>query len=259
MRRSLLLYSIALVVAIICGRLGLWQYSRHQERAAYNQLLEERLSAAPVRPSMLPPDGALREYRRVELRGRFEHSGEWVLANRSQGGSPGVNFLTPLRTESGDVMVVNRGWAYSPDGKTIDRTQFREPGLVTITGFAMEFEDAEGPADDAADRVLRRVRREPFASADPDIAPFYVIALNVEPEVARSEQARRDSLPARFDEPSLGTGAHLSYMVQWFAFGIIALVGVFFLDRQMRRRAAGASTVEADDENEPPIEPAGQG
>jgi cytochrome oxidase assembly protein ShyY1 len=247
MRRSLLLYGIALVVAIVCVRLGLWQYARHQERATYNQLVEERLSAAPVSPSLLPPDGALREYRRVELRGRFEPSGEWVLANRSNGGSPGVNFLTPLRSETGEVIVVNRGWAYAPDGKTVDRTRFRETGQVTVSGFAMEFEGEDGPPDDPANRVMRRARRAPFAAADADIAPFYVVALSVEHEVARSEAASRDSLPARLSEPMMGTGAHLSYMMQWFAFGAIALVGAYFLDRQMRRRRSPESASAADD------------
>jgi len=239
MRRTLILYSIALVVAVICVRLGLWQYSRHQERAAYNELVEQRLAAAPVAPSALPPDGALRQFRRVEVSGRFEPSGEWVLANRSRNGSPGVNFLTPLRSDEGQVIVVNRGWAYAPDGSTADRARFRETGMVRVSGYAEEFAGAEGPEDDPASRVLRRVRRSPFAAADPDVAPFYVVALEVEHAEERSEAAQRDSTPDRLSEPRLGTGSHLSYMLQWFAFGAIAVIGVFFLDRQLRRRDRG--------------------
>lgn len=236
-RRTILLYLIAAVAAIVCFRLGLWQYSRHKERAAFNAMVSERLEAPPVAPDALPPDGALRAYRRVELRGRFEPSGEWVVANRSRNGSPGVHFLTPLRTERGDLIVVNRGWAYAPDGHTVDRARWRETGVVRVEGYAAEFASDGGAGDDPAARVLRQPRREPFAAAEPDVAPFYVVALAVEHETPRSEAALRDSTPPRLEEPVLGTGSHLSYMVQWFVFGLIALVGAVLLDRHQRRRA----------------------
>src|SRR5690606_1761029 len=144
------------------------------------RVIEERLEAPPVIPSSLPADPDVRAYRRVEVNGQFEPSGEWLWSNRTMNGSPGVNILTPLRMQDGQAIVVNRGWVYAPDGRTPDRARFRETGLVTVRGYAQEFAGLDGPADDPEDRVLGRVRRGQFASSDPDIAPFYIVATDVE-------------------------------------------------------------------------------
>lgn len=235
LKRSLLLWSIAIVIAVVCVRLGLWQLERHRTRQAYNALVAERLATAPTGLAGLPADSAVRHYRRVQLSGTFEPSGEWVLANRSRDGSPGVHFLTPFRTDEGQLVVVNRGWVYAPDGRTVDRARWRETGRAIVSGYAEEFVGPGGPEDLPDERVLRRVRRAPFASAEPDVADFYVAATNVVPAVAPSEAAARDSIPVRLGEPALSEGSHLSYAFQWFGFATVAIVGAFFVDREQRR------------------------
>ena len=246
MRRTLTLYAIAAIAAFFCIVAARWQYGRHREVASLNSVVEERLEAPPVTPASLPPDPGLRAYRRVEVNGQFEPSGEWLWANRVMNGSPGVNILTPLRMQDGQAIVVNRGWVYAPDGRAADRARFRETGMVTVRGYAQEFAGADGPADDPEDRVIGRVRRAQFAAADPDVAPFYIVATDVEFATPRTPEAVRDSTPNRLPEPALSGGPHLSYMLQWIAFAIIVVVGTVFLDRQSRRRHRAAAEPAGD-------------
>lgn len=236
LRRTLTLYLLAAIAVTFCALAARWQFGRHREVAAHNRMVKERLEAPPVTPSSLPADPASRANRRIEVNGQLEPSGEWLWANRVMNGSPGVNILTPLRMQDGHAIVVNRGWVYAPDGRTADRARFRETGMVTVRGYSQEFAGSDGPADDPEDRVLGRVRRGQFAAADPDVAPFYIVATELEFATPRSPEAQRDSTPNRLSEPRLSGGPHLSYMLQWIAFGIITVVGTVFLDRQMRRR-----------------------
>ncbi len=237
-RRNLLLYAIATVVALVCARLGFWQLERMRQQSAHNTLVTARMGAAPVEPSQLPGDSAARHFTRVRAVGTFEPSGEWVLANRGRSGSPGVNFLTPLRTDDGRVIIVNRGWAYAPDGSTVDRPRWRESGRAVVVGYVAEFADEnEGPRDLADERLLRRARRSPFATAEPDIAPYYLVALEVLTEQTRSPGALADSTPVRLEPPTLDAGPHLSYAVQWFLFGAIAFGGAILLGRHQQRGA----------------------
>ena len=49
------------------------------------------------------------------------------MTGRTRSGSPGVHILTPLRIpESDTALLVNRGWVYSPDARTVDLTRWRE-------------------------------------------------------------------------------------------------------------------------------------
>ncbi len=240
-RRSLLLYALALVVAVVCARLGFWQLSRMRQQSTHNELVTARLASAPVEPSQLPTDSAARHFARVRAVGTFEPSGEWVLTNRGRQGSPGVNFMTPLRTDDGRVIVVNRGWAYSPDGSTVDRGRWRETGRAVVVGYVAEFaSEDEGPRDVAEQRLLRRARRAPFATAEPDVAPYYLVALEVLAEETRSPGALADSTPVRLEPPTLDAGPHLSYAMQWFAFGAIAVGGSILLGRHQQRRASSS-------------------
>ena len=51
-------------------------------------------------------------------------------------------------------------------------------------------------------------------------------------------------MPAAFPKPSTEEGTHLSYSLQWFAFGILMFVGFGYAARQQARNAA----IDAEDE-----------
>jgi cytochrome oxidase assembly protein ShyY1 len=60
--------------------------------------------------------------------------------------------------------------------------------------------------------------------------------------VQTSDSAQRPDRPARLTAPALDNGAHLSYAIQWFAFAIIAWVGVAVVVSRERGKRGGART-----------------
>jgi surfeit locus 1 family protein len=255
-RRNILFLTLAVVAAVVCVRLGFWQLSRLGERRARNALVAARLVAAPIPLAALPSDTSALRFRRVRLVGRYDYAHEVALTNRTRNGSPGVFIVTPLRLPGSDAAVlVNRGWVYSPDGASVDLAQWREGDRAAVTGYVEPFPPPRPGAIQPPDRpsALRWLSRAEMARRTPyPIAPFYVIQLGDSAgqvlqlgdsagQVMRSGDSagRPEGIPARLAPPPLDEGSHLSYAVQWFSFGAIALIGPWFFLRAERRRKLG--------------------
>ena len=231
--RSILAVVLAVIVAAVCIRLGLWQLDRHRQRQAINALAVERMRESPVRGiDAFGGDTGAARYRAVELSGTYDFENEFVLIHRTSRGSPGVNLLTPLRIPGEErAVLVNRGWVYSPDGMSIDLERWREPAEATVRGYALPIPSyGEGSAAQA--RSLRRLDLAYMAERTPyPLAPIVV--------VDTAAPASVESAPGRLGAVALDDGPHLSYAVQWFSFAAIALIGVGIMVCRDRRRPAG--------------------
>jgi surfeit locus 1 family protein len=206
-RRDLKLAIIASVVAAGCVGMGIWQIKRLQQRRAVNALVAARWALPPllIRDRSVSADSA--RQRRVTARGVYDYAAEKTWPGRSFQGTPGVALITPLRLPDGSAVLVDRGWAPSPDAYHVDATRYREPDTATIAGLALV--PPRGRGDVATKGYL----------------PF-VIQLET-PEPARG-------LPRRWAQPELSEGSHLSYVIQWFSFAAIALVGTAALLRSRK-------------------------
>lgn len=226
-RKTLFAIVFTLAGATTFARLGFWQLSRLAERRAYNAHLEERLAAPPVGVTSLPADSGAGHYRRVNARGVLDFPAELVLAARSSEGSPGVHVLTPLRLAGDTIVMVNRGWVYSPDARTVDLTKWREHegDTITVIGYA---ETWTGRETAPLPTVLHTVRTLDSAAVavrvGSPVLTYYV--------VQTSDSAVSARAPVRLGEPSLGEGSHKSYAIQWFSFTLIAIIGGSLLVRQ---------------------------
>lgn len=235
-REALVLIAVAVVLAAVFVRLGIWQLDRGERREARNSRIAARLARPPLE---LPGDVELSErdlppaeslaWRRVRLRGVYDFDRELVLRARSHLGRPGVEVLTPLRL--GDdlpAILVNRGWLPAPDALHAPLSEGRPARVrdtVTVQGIVRptpaeagaEAETRRVAMDGEEPIVVARVAPEAVAEALPyPLAPFHVQATDPGP----AGPALR-TLPA----PALEAGPHLGYAIQWFAFAAIALGG----------------------------------
>ena len=225
-RRDLIALVAALLVAGVCVRLGIWQLDRLQQRRARNAVV----AAARARPELelrgganLPMD-SLRD-RRVHARGVYDYARERLWHGRSYEGIPGVDFVTPLRLPDGTAVLVDRGWAPSPDGYHVDQGAYREPDSAEVMGFGMAAPRGRGDVD-------------PMALGDS--VPYRLLPVIIQQLPAVTGLHRPPSPPStalhRPPPPSLSDGPHLSYVVQWFSFAAIIVVGSIALWRQRRTR-----------------------
>jgi surfeit locus 1 family protein len=211
--------AVSVLMAVLCLGLGFWQVRRLQARQSANAILAGRRFAPEVELDSLPRDTADAHFRRVHIRGIYDHGQEIIYTLRGRNGSPGVNILTPLLRPNKDTAVlVNRGWVYSPDGTTIDTRPWREADIVNGHGFVETF-PTKGPfppPNPTRPRSFRRLDRSALAKLFPyPIANYFVVL--TDSAVA----------PAPLDE-----GPHRSYALQWFSFATISIIGlVIFLRR----------------------------
>jgi surfeit locus 1 family protein len=216
--RALLGLLIPLAFAALFVMLGLWQLERHLMRATFNGAFASRLTSAPI-PFDSIGDPFAAEWRRVSLSGRFRYDLEQVHAGRTNAGSPGIHLLTPLERPGNDTLVmVTRGWVYSPNAGNVDLARWREADSVTLTGYVLTLPDDSANVP-PADRPLRTLDRRPLsARVGAPISEFQVV-------MTSDSIARIDSVPRRLALPVMDGGPHFSYMIQWFAFALVAIVG----------------------------------
>ncbi len=210
---------VALIGVIVFVGLGMWQLRRHDERAALNQTIAQRLSVTPTDLASLiievSGDADRLAWHRVTAEGSYTGADEVILAGRSHRPVAGHNVLTPLEIGAGAAVVVNRGWI------PIDATGApgAEPGPRVVTGILLPDEGprllggGQGPVDQIGSIDLERLDDQTSTS----LLPVY---LQLE-----SQEPTADGAPQILPAPTLGSGPHLSYAIQWFLFATIVLVG----------------------------------
>jgi len=163
-RRILFFDVLAVIAACLFVRLGVWQLHRLAERRARNALISSRLQAAPADATSLGGDTAAVHYRRVVVRGAPDYDHEMLLIERTRGGAPGVDLITPVHVPGHDsAVLVLRGWVYSPDGTTIAEQNYRESDS-TFTGYLEELVGgATGGALPENPRFLRQMQQVAIA------------------------------------------------------------------------------------------------
>ncbi len=210
--------AVAFCCAGLCVRLGFWQLDRLSQRRAHNTLLETRLQLPPVDLKTESSFDSL-NYRRTAARGVFDFDHQLVLMARSYHGVPGVHVVTPLRLDDGMAILVERGWAPSPDANTVDLTEFPEADSVVVEGILRAPQNG-GPVTANAGWPIHVRNVDPAALQDIYSYPLRPLLLR---RTSRVEEMASELRPIL--QPELNNGPHLSYAVQWFTFATIALVG----------------------------------
>jgi surfeit locus 1 family protein len=251
-KREWILGALIILVAGICVRLGFWQLSRLGERRAQNAIIETRLSQPPITLSddeFIPDEIA---YRRVHLQGDLIFEDEILLKNRALQGRPGYHLVTPLSiAETEWAVLVDRGWIPIEDGNVDSLTRYTTSNPVALEGI-IRLSQPEPRWSFMADKVP--------GSGEPPLLEW--LAFNVEgiqqqisypllPVVVEQSEplAGVDGLPLPQPEIDLSEGPHLSYTIQWFSFGAIALIGgMTWLRRRLKRMASASEGSGQSDE-----------
>lgn len=211
---------VGMLVAAVCGRLGVWQLDRLEQRQSRNAILEARMARPALRLDAEPRiDAAADGGSRAVASGTFDFDHQIVVMARSFQGAPGVHVVTPLVVDSTVLVLVERGWVASANAKDVDLAALAEPARTTVTGVLLEPPRlSEGTLDTVWPRFVR-------AAAPSVVRGAY--GLPTVPLVLRRTELPAGVPPAfrPVPLPDLGNGPHLSYAVQWFSFGLIALVG----------------------------------
>ena len=237
---------LAAIFASACVFLGRWQMDRRAETLAEINRVVTNYSAAPVpfadvRGEFDQLDPAS-EWTQVELKGSYLVDGQRIVRNRPLNGQPGYEVVVPFRLATGETVVIDRGWL--PIGN-------KNPGSPDSV-------PAPPPGDVTA--IVRLKHPEPELQrgapegqlASIDLAAYsaqlgYPLLTGAYGQLA-SETPPAAEMPMAFPKPSTEEGTHLSYSLQWFAFGVLMFVGFGYAARQQARNDA----IDAEDDDESP-------
>jgi cytochrome oxidase assembly protein ShyY1 len=217
--------------------LGQWQFHRLTERKATNAVTRTNLAApaAPVDRVLAPgrPSGARNEWRRVSATGTYEAGESVVIRYQTRDGASGVDVVTPLRTDAGPRLLVDRGW-FGTGNKGADQVDAPAPpaGRVRVVGWVRA--GATGGAATVTDGSARAISSVQIAKGLP--GPVYGGFVDVQ-----SETPPPASPLVRTEMPELDNGPHFFYGLQWYFFGLLAVFGFGYLAYDERRKLRAAA------------------
>ncbi len=259
MKRRMILRWVVLCVLIavlawVFVQLGEWQLRRLDERRHTNALVVAHSEEDP-RPYEEVMDREMTdadEWHVVRVTGTY--TGEtYQVRYRNQGGA-GTEVVSPMRASDGRVVLIDRGFIPRPQGQPDPDPPAPPSGAVTVTGYVQRNEHGDDDATVPHEFKVRLINSDRIGeSLGTELVNGYVAASDSSP-------ADDDALEP-MELPPLDEGPHLSYAWQWFAFSVIAVVGVVVLiradvkeyrklraRRERRRRASddGAAQREAE-------------
>ena len=135
--RSVALIGLCAAFTVVFVFLGAWQVQRRAWKLDLIARVEQRLHAHPS-PAPGPAAWAAISrddaYRRVRLSGVFDHDAETLVQAVTEKG-PGFWVLTPLKTDRGFTVLVNRGFVPTERRAVLTRSAGNPAGPVTVVGL----------------------------------------------------------------------------------------------------------------------------
>ncbi len=221
------------LLASVCVLLGNWQMDRRDQAHDVITAIESNYDADPADfetvPDIFAEADDADEWTPVVLRGEYDEAGQRVVRNRPLNGRPGYEVLVPLRLDSGPAVIINRGWL--PIGNDVaghpDTVPAAPEGDVTVVARVK-------PGESAVDRgapegQLASIQLDEYAAEleYPVFTGGYGLMAAENPAAAER--------PALMPKPAIDEGPHLSYSMQWYAFGVLFFVGYGYAARQQAR------------------------
>ncbi|QAY79641.1 SURF1 family protein [Sphingosinicella sp. BN140058] len=225
---------LALGLALLAGfvALGSWQIERRAWKLDLIARVDARVHARPVPapgPLTWPHlDARTAEYLKIHARGRFRHDRETLVQAVTELG-PGFWVLTPLETDRGFTLLVNRGFVPQDRRDAATRRQGQSAGAVTVSGLLRLSEPGgaflrsnDAPNNRWYSRDVAAIAR---ARGLTGAAPYFLDAGGASNP---GGWPRGGMTQIRF------RNTHLSYALTWYGLAVLTLVGIVLLIRHWR-------------------------
>lgn len=216
--------------------LGAWQVRRLAWKQELIRQVDARIHATPV--AAPPPEQAITrqadQYRRVVVSGRFDHRDE-VLVKAVTDLGPGYWVVTPLTTDRGGTVLINRGFVPSGRQQPTDRAAGQIDGEVRVVGLLRLSEPGGGflrSNDPVGGRWFSRDVAE-IAEAKGLEGPVAAYFIDADATPNPGGWPRGGLTVVRF------ANSHLIYALTWFGLALMSAAGFVLFAREERRRRAG--------------------
>ena len=96
---------VLLSIVLFCS-LGTWQLYRLQWKLELINEIENGLNSEAVYFSKTN----IKNYQKVKFDGKFDFTKQIYLYSLNEKGTPGYDVITPLKTNTNEILLINRGW-----------------------------------------------------------------------------------------------------------------------------------------------------
>ena len=217
---------ISLPILVLCLVLSVWQMERREWKRDILDRIGANQSAAPIALDALLSGGdpLRREYGKVALSGTFLHDKEFHLAARSRGNDVGIQVVTPLRTDKGQIVLFDRGWVPSQKKDPAKRAEGQIAGTVKLVGVVRRTQvQRQFAPDNVPDKNVwftvdvPLMRKLAGGRPDPALDTFFL-----EADTSQNPGGLPIGGQTQLDIPN----DHLQYAITWFLLAL-ALIGVY--------------------------------
>ncbi|HEY9566079.1 MAG TPA: SURF1 family protein [Nocardioides sp.] len=225
-RRWVLFFVVVILLSWLAWVLGEWQFHRLEDRKDRNEVIERNVHADPVpvedvlsADEPVPHDA---QWKKVSATGTYDVAGTIIVRYRTRDGASGVDVVVPLVPREGPALLVDRGWMSTGNSGTSSAADVPAPpsGEVRITGWVRQ--DATGDSTKVSAQSTRAISSTRIAEAlDIEAYRGFVDLERETPEPA-------DALD-RAELPDTGNGPHFFYGLQWWFFGVLAIIGFIWM------------------------------
>ena len=226
-----------LLFTLACVWLSHWQFDRRNEVVARNLQVSSSYNQPTARLEELLPELSFdpsKEWRPVELNGRYLPETSQLVRNRPYNGQPGFEQVVLFETSEKQLLVVNRGWL--PTGSKQD-----SPDVIPVPSGEAQTIFARIRADEPVDGKTAPPGQLPvvdsasaieyglsqLAPDSTDAKPGLGFYLRLASESASSGQS-----PKIYSMPELSERNHLSYAIQWIIFALLAISALIWFVRE---------------------------
>lgn len=224
-----------LIFTLACVWLSQWQFDRRNEVVARNLQISSSYSQPALPLVELLPSlqfDPKKEWRPVELSGRYLPETAQLVRNRPFNGQPGFEQVVVFQTNENQLVLVNRGWL--PTGSAQDSPDVvPTPPIVeqTIVGRVRADETIGGKS--APPQQLPVINSEAaFAYALERVeASSATVVTGLYLRLASESKAVSPS-PRIYTMPELSERNHLSYAIQWIIFALMAIAALIWFIRE---------------------------
>lgn len=217
--------ALALAFAGACWFvLAPWQFDRHAERVERNALVVAAIEAQPApvldHLNTLTQPPAEVAWLPVSASGEYQPEEQVYVRLRQYNGRPAYELVVPFRLDSGELLLVDRGYVSEDDLNRGYLVPDPPSGRQLITGrIQAEQPDPAGRGDTWEDgrHEVVGITADRLLGADQPVLRGFVQLTYTAPGVLQP-----------IGTPQLDNGPFLSYAYQWITFGAVAALAIGF-------------------------------
>ncbi len=244
---------VAILLCTAFAGLSHWQWDRHTQRRAVNQVIAANLNSTPTPADQIlkvgQPFDPQKLWHTITVTGHYDTAHTLLLRNTEFEDQVGYDVIVPLVTDQGTALLVDRGWLnHTASSTTVPAIPAAPSGTVTVTGRLRTSEASDEPGSKVAtglpNNEVNRLDVESIASGLS--YPVYDAYVELMTETPPGFNAPTPQPPPDIDE-----GPYRAYAVEWILFIGVAIVGYVILIRaEARNRLEDAETANDDEDGD---------